>query len=56
MHADVVVFEIALDIGVGIAALADKRLSAQFLGRDMARPPRGKTGRRNADKRVCIQR
>ena len=56
MHADVVVLEIALDIGVGIAALADKRLSAQFLGRDMARPPRGKTGRRNADKRVCIQR
>ena len=56
LDPQVLLFEKALDVGVGIRPLAHKSLATKFLGGHYSRTLSHKTGRSNADKRVGVER
>ena len=55
-HMQVVLFKVALDVGIHVGLLADERLAAQLLGPHHAGAARLVVGRRDADEPVIIER
>ena len=52
----VILFKVALDVGIHVGLLADERLAAQLLGPHHAGAARLVVGRRDADEPVIIER
>ena len=50
----VILFKVALDVGIHVGLLADERLAAQFLGADTAGPGRAVGRGCDADQLVII--
>ena len=55
-HMQVVLFKVALDVGIHVGLLADERLATQLLGPHHAGAARLVVGRRDADEPVIIER